>query len=170
MPGRPTIRHGRPTPSDAVRITTCDTDETLAAASRLFNEYRHQYGEPPDGDEQTLRWITEMVESSMLTVYTASLESPTGLAPIGVATGHAIPASLSLGRFWMLRDLYVLPGHRRQGVAAALVDAVRVAARAAGASRVSLVTEHDNQPALGLYRRLGFSPVEGLTSLSLDLT
>ena len=170
MPVDPTIGHGRPTPRDALRITTCDTHETLAAASQLFDEYRQQYGEPPDAAEHTFRWITEMVESNMLTVYTASVESPRNAAPIGVATSHAIPASLSMGRFWMLRDLYVLPGYRRRGVAAALVNEVRVAALAAGATRISLVTEHDNQAALGLYRRLGFSPVEGVKSLSLNLT
>jgi GNAT superfamily N-acetyltransferase len=169
MPVGPTVRHRRRAPRAALRITTCDTDETLAAASHLFNEYRHQYGEAPDADEQTFRWITEMVESNMLTVYTASVESPTDAAPIGLATSHAIPASLSMGRFWMLRDLYVLPGYRRQGVAAALVNEVRAAALSAGATRISLVTEHDNQAALGLYRRLGFNPVEGLKSLSLDL-
>jgi ribosomal protein S18 acetylase RimI-like enzyme len=31
------------------------------------------------------------------------------------------------------------------------------------------VTEPDNLAALGLYRTLGFRPVERLTSLSLDL-
>ena len=52
---------------------------------------------------------------------------------------------------------------------AALVDAVRDAARAAGATRLSLVTEPDNHAALGLYRRLGFVPVHGLATLSLGL-
>ena len=169
MPVGPTIRHERPTPRDILRVTICDTDETLAAASNLFNEYRHQYGEPPDADERALGWITEMVESNMLTVYTASVEAPTDALPIGLATSHATPASLMMGRFWQLRDLYVVPGFRRRGVAAAMVNEVRVAALAAGATRISLVTEHDNQAALGLYRRLGFRPVEGLTSLSLDL-
>jgi ribosomal protein S18 acetylase RimI-like enzyme len=74
-----------------------------------------------------------------------------------------------MGQFWQLRDLYVLPGSRRRGVAAALVGAVREAASAAGATRLALVTESDNRAALGLYRRLGFSPVAGLATLSLDL-
>ena len=78
-------------PRDTLRVTTCDTDETLAAASGLFNQYRHHYGEPPDGDERTLGWLTDMVRSNMLTVYTASVDSPADAPPIGLATGHAMP-------------------------------------------------------------------------------
>lgn len=156
-------------PCDMLRVTTCDTDETLAAASGLFNQYRHSYGEQPDQDERTLGWLTDMVESNMLTVYTASLDSPADTPPIGLATCHAIPASLMMGRFWQLRDLYVIPESRRRGAAAALVSAAREAALEAGATRLSLVTETDNQAALGLYLRLGFLPVEGLASLSLEL-
>ena len=157
-------------PRDTVRITTCDTDETIAAASGVFNQYRHHYGESPDDDGRTLGWLTEMVRSKLLTVYTASVGSPADAPPIGLATGHAIPASLVMGRFWQLRDLYVDPRARRQGAAAALVSAVREAAVAAGATRLSLVTEPDNHAALRLYRGLGFRPVEGLTSLGLDLS
>jgi ribosomal protein S18 acetylase RimI-like enzyme len=110
-----------------------------------------------------------MVRSDMLTVYTASVAAQADAPPVGLATGHAVPASLVRGRFWQLRDLYVTPESRRRGVAAALVSAVRDAAFAAGATRVSLVTEPDNRAALDLYRGLGFRPVEGLVSLSLDL-
>lgn len=160
---------GTPVPGDALRVTTCDTAETLAAASALFNQYRHHYGEQPDGDERALGWLTDMVRSHLLTVYTASAGSTADAPPIGLATGHAVPASLAMGQFWQLRDLYVLPGSRRRGTAAALVGAVREAALAAGATRLSLVTEPDNRAALGLYRSLGFRPVEGLATLSLDL-
>lgn len=155
---------------DTPRVTTCDSDETLAAASGLFNQYRHHYGEPPGADERTFGWLTDMVRSKMLTVYTASADSSAGAPPIGLATAHAIPASLAMGQFWQLRDLYVVPESRRQGTAAALVSAVRAAAFSAGATRLSLATEPENQAALGLYRRLGFRPVEGLVSLSLDLS
>ena len=156
-------------PRDTLRVTTCETDETLAAASVLFNDYRHHYGQPPDGDERTLGWLTDMVRSNLLTVYTASVDPSEDAPPVGLATGHAVPASLVMGRFWQLRDLYVVPGSRRRGAAAALVRAVRDGALAAGATRLSLVTEPDNDAALGLYRSLGFRPVEGLASLSLDL-
>jgi ribosomal protein S18 acetylase RimI-like enzyme len=157
-------------PENPLRVTTCDTEETLAAAGGLFNQYRHHYGQPYDADERSLGWLIDMVQSNMLTVYTASERSRADAPPVGLATVHAIPASLVMGRWWQLRDLYVLPESRRHGVAAALVRAVREAALAAGATRLSLVTESDNLPALGLYGALGFRRVEGLASLSLDLT
>lgn len=158
-------------PTAALRVTTCDTEEALAAAGVLFDAYRHHYGMPPPATgESTVGWLTEMVRSNMLTIFTASATSPAGSPPIGLATSHVIPASLAMRRFWQLRDLFVLSGSRRQGTAAALVGAVRDAALAAGATRLSLVTELDNEAALNLYRRLGFRSVEGLTSLSLDLT
>lgn len=86
----------------------------------------------------------------MLTVYTASVDLSADAPPIGLATSHAIPASLALGESWQLRDLYILPAFGRRGAAAALVGAVREAALAAGATRLSLVTEVDNREALGL--------------------
>lgn len=159
----------RSVPNEALRVVTCETDESLAAASVLFNQYRHLYGQPPDADERTIGWLTDMVQSKMLTIYTAFVDPSEDAPPIGLATSHAVPASLAMGRFWQLRDLYVLPGSRRRGVAAALMSAVREAALAAGAARLSLLTEPDNQAALGLYRDLGFRPIEGLVSLSLDL-
>src|SRR5438309_6086142 len=81
----------RAAPGNILRVRTCDSDETLAAASGLFNEYRHHYGQPPDADERTLGWLIEMVRSNMLTVYTASVDSSVNRAPIGVTTAHPVP-------------------------------------------------------------------------------
>ena len=117
-------------PRDKLRVTMCDTDEWLAAASRLFNQYRHQYGQSPAADERTLGWLTDMVGSNLLTVYTASVNSLADAPPIGLATSHPVPASLVTRQFWQLRDLHVLPESRRQGAAAAMVSAIREAALA----------------------------------------
>jgi ribosomal protein S18 acetylase RimI-like enzyme len=157
--------HGSEGTSDGLAVTICDTDEALAAASGIFNDYRHHYGEPPSEDARALGWLTDMVGSKKLTVYTAA---PADGPPVGFATSHEVPASLTMGRFWQLRDLYVLPEGRRLGVGRALVLAVCAAAREAGAARLSLVTEPDNDGALGLYQALGFEHVEGLVTLSLS--
>lgn len=86
-----------------------------------------------------------------------------------VVAGQTLPASLRLGCSWQLRDLYVVPETRRRGVGRALVQAVRAAASAAGAIRLSVQTEPANAAALQLYRTSGFAPVEGIQILVLDL-
>ena len=77
-----------------------------------------------------------------------------------------MPASLRLGSSWQLRDMYVVPGARRRGVARALVGAVCQAATAAGHPLV-VQTEPSNIAALQLYRTSGFVPVEDIQILAL---
>lgn len=81
----------------------------------------------------------------------------------------SIPASLRLGCFWQLRDLYVVSSARRCGAGRALLDAVHQAAAHAGALRLSVQTEPGNTAALLLYRTKGFVPVEDLCVLALPL-
>ncbi|MFT3872002.1 MAG: GNAT family N-acetyltransferase [Nocardioides sp.] len=140
-----------------------------ACSGQSSNQYRHHYGEPPEADGRAVGWLTEMVRSNALTLYAARVDSVADAPPVGLATSHTIPASLTMGQVWQLRDLYVVPEARHQGAGVALVNAVRHAAIAAGTTRLSLVTEPDNHVALDLYRKLGFKPVEDLASLSRDL-
>ena len=87
----------------------------------------------------------------------------------GLATTAVVPASLRLGCSWQLRDLYVVPGARRRGVARALVGSIRQAATAAGAIRLSVQTESGNIAALQLYRTSEFVPVGDIQILALPL-
>ena len=57
-----------------------------------------------------------------------------------------------------LHKLYVLPDDQRRGRGRALVLAVKAAARARGA-RILRLDVNRNNPAIGFYKRLGFSPV-----------
>ena len=52
-------------------------------------------------------------------------------------------------------DLAVAAAHRRQGVATALIEQVKVIAAARGAWVVFVQTEQDNAPAVALYSKLG---------------
>jgi GNAT superfamily N-acetyltransferase len=88
----------------------------------------------------------------------------------GFITAVAVPASLTLGTAWLVRDLFVARRHRRRGVARALLAETVDAARAAGAYRLSLQTETDNTAALRLYTEAGFRPVTGLELLNLILS
>ena len=128
----------------------------------LFECYRRHYGQP--GDLVEVRdWLKSQLASGGLRGFLAHRDGEPG----GMALVASTPASLRLGHFWQLRDLYVADRHRRQGVGRALLARVRDAAAAEGALRVSLTTEADNIGALTLYRHFGFEPVDGYTSMSL---
>ena len=145
------------------RVTGTDP-AGLRAAAQLFEDYRVHYGERA-APAETLAWLQEQVDAGRLGVFTAALDG----AVVGLATTTMLPASLRLGCFWQVRDLYVLPAARRSGAARALLEQVRREAVAAGALRLALQTETGNAAALELYRSIGFRPVEGLQALVLPL-
>jgi GNAT superfamily N-acetyltransferase len=140
------------------------TGDQLADVAELFDEYRKHYRQAVVPG-QTLAWMRSHIGVGQLNIFAAHAAQNL----VGVATTVSIPASLTLSCFWQLRDLYVMPGARRQGVAGALVGAVRAAAEAAGAIRVSVLTEPGNAAALRLYGANGFLPEEDLCVLSLPL-
>jgi len=138
--------------------------DQLAGVAGVFDQYRRHYGQLVVAG-QTLAWLTEQTRHRRLAIFVAHL----GEDLAGLATTVAAPASLRLGCSWQLRDLYVVPGTRRRGVARALVGAVRQAAADAGAIRLSVQTEPGNIAALQLYRTSGFVPVEDIQTLALPL-
>lgn len=144
---------------------TIPGDDGFESFVELFDRYRVHYGQAPDqGRGRT--WLIDSTTAGPMRAFLARVD--------GVAAGICLiavcPASLALGEFWMVRDIYVDPQSRRTGVARALLDAVRAAAQQRGALRLSLQTEDDNVAALRMYERYGFEPVTGLRHLSLALT
>jgi GNAT superfamily N-acetyltransferase len=148
----------------SVAAVTEPSAAPLAEIAAVFDQYRRHYRSAVVPG-QTLAWLHDQIGPGRMTVFTA--RNGDGLA--GLATTISLPASLRLGCFWQIRDLYVVPGARRQGIGRALIDAVRAAAEAAGAIRLSVQTEPDNAAALQLYGASGFAPVEDLLVLALPL-
>ncbi len=135
--------------------------EWLAA---LFDDYRVHHGESASTAEAS-RWLEENLVHGSLEAFVATDD--------GVLTGFAlvavIPASLRLGRFWQIRDLFVSPSYRHRGIGGKILNVISGAAATSGALRVSLQTESDNETALRLYARHGYSMLEGYQSLFVDL-
>ncbi len=138
--------------------------DAVVELTRLFELYRIHYGQLPDQDA-TRVWIGEMARSGELEFYGAYR----GPRMVGFAAIHRVPASLRLGRFWQLRDLFADPAVRRQGIARRLVETVQQAATDAGALRLTLQTEPDNAAALALYFQCGFTTNADLATLCLDI-
>lgn len=138
---------------------------TFGQVAALFDEYRAHYGRPPS-PQATYDWLHGQLEGYRMTIAAAIRAGQA----CGFITATVMPASLMLGIAWSIRDLYVAPQRRRNGIARALLQHVVDHARAAGAYRVSLQTEAGNTPALRLYTAAGFQAVDGLKLLNLTLT
>ena len=130
----------------------------------IFDQYRNHYGEAGNAS-QAASWLDANLRSGRLDAFVAVENGEF----IGFAITMAVPASLRLGHFWQIRDLFVVEHRRQLGVGGALLAFVRSAAFSAGASRVTLQTEVDNASAVRLYERNGYSIVEGYCSLTLAL-
>jgi GNAT superfamily N-acetyltransferase len=147
-----------------VRAFAAPTGEELAALAEIFDRYRVHYGEQGDA-ARAAGWLDENLGAGRVRAFVAEDEATL----VGFALTMEVPASLRLGRFWQIRDLFVLPTHRRRGVGRALLASVRAAAIEAGALRLVVQTEDDNDPALRLYAASGFEMIEGYRSLLLPI-
>ncbi len=77
--------------------------------------------------------------------------------PVGFACLRLVPHLQGDEPYAELTDIYVDAPFRRHGVARALIAQVEVAARAAGASEVVIITGFDNAGAQGAYRGSGYA-------------
>jgi GNAT superfamily N-acetyltransferase len=123
----------------------------LPQAARLFDAYRCFQGRAPDLDASQ-RFLQLRFDQGDSTVLLAFVE---GVA-VGFAQLYPIHSSVALQRVFILNDLYVDAGHRRLGVATALLDAVEQHARALNACRLSLNVAADNATGQALYAARGW--------------
>ena len=160
-------RNTRPTPANdrvSVRTLGAPTRGELEALAEIFDQYRAHYGEDSD-TFRSASWLDENLGTGRLRVFVAQDDGKL----VGFAITIEVPASLRLAHFWQIRDLFVLPTHRRLGVGRALLASVRAAAIASGALRLVSQTEDDNDPALRLYADSDYTLTKGYCSLMLPL-
>jgi ribosomal protein S18 acetylase RimI-like enzyme len=166
---RAVSRNTHPSPTGAndrvsVRTLAAPTRREIEALAEIFDQYRAHYGEDSDASRSAC-WLGENLSTSGLRVFVAEDNERF----VGFAITMEVPASLRLAHFWQIRDLFVLPTHRRLGVGRALLASVRAAAIASGALRLVLQTEDDNDAALRLYADSGYAMIKGYCSLMLPL-
>ena len=130
----------------------------------LFDGYRRFYDQKSDlaGARAFLLGRMERDESGLF----LALDDEVG---IGFTQLYPSFSSVSMGRLWVLNDLFVAPEFRGRGVATALMERAREFAGSTGASRLELATAVDNLPAQRLYERLGWRRKNGFYDYALDL-
>ena len=72
------------------------------------------------------------------------------------------------GRRGYLHHLAVAPEHRRQGVGRLLVDRCLAGLRSLGLEKCHLFVKADNEPALDVWRRLGWTERTDIRMMSFD--
>jgi GNAT superfamily N-acetyltransferase len=136
----------------------------LDVVTRLFDQYRGFYGQPSD-PALARDFIRERMERDESVILLAWVDD----AAVGFTQLYPAFSSVSASRVWILNDLLVLPEARRMGVARALLSSAAEFARADGALRLELETDHDNASAQALYRAMGWVPYDGTLRFRLPL-
>lgn len=147
-----------------VRQLEAPTEAEITRLADLFDQYRAHYGEAIQAG-RSASWLRHNLRSGRLTAFIAEMQGEL----IGFAVTMDVPASLRLGHYRQIRDLFVAPSRRRLGAARGLLDGIRSSATAVGALRLAVQTEVDNASALRLYEQSGFTPVKGYRALAAPL-
>jgi GNAT superfamily N-acetyltransferase len=132
----------------------------------LFDGYRQFYRQSSD-PARGRSFLAERFEHHESLVLLAADESGEGLGFIQL---YPLFSSVRTVRTYLLNDLFVSAGARRQGVAKALMLAAAEYARALGAASLSLTTQLDNKPAQALYESLGWKRDQEFCEYALALT
>lgn len=75
---------------------------------------------------------------------------------VGMSTGQRVISTAEGGPAVLVEDVVVDPGHRGQGIGRALMEALATWAREQGATRMQLLADTNNAPALAFYDRQGW--------------
>ncbi len=117
----------------------------------LFDGYRQFYGQGSNagGARQFLLERFEHGESVIFLAFD-------GAEPVGFTQLYPSFSSVSMGRIFILNDLFVSETGRRKGVGARLLAAASAYARTLGAIRLGLSTACTNTTAQALYEAQGW--------------
>src|SRR5471030_3450796 len=123
----------------------------IEALSVLFDGYRQFYGRDSDVPAAK-QFLTDRFGNGESVLFIAH----DGSKPIGFTQLYPSFSSVSLGRIYVLNDLFVNELGRRKGVGSKLISASINFAKVVGAIRLGLSTAVTNSAAQALYEAEGW--------------
>jgi len=138
----------------------------LDALVPLFDAYRAFYRRPANPRE-VRDFLGERFRRDDSVIFIGLLRVEDG--PVGFAQLYPVPSSVSLGRAWILNDLFVAPSARGLGLGRALLGAARGHGLETSALYLELMTELSNAAARHLYEAEGWVLDETFAHYELDL-
>jgi ribosomal protein S18 acetylase RimI-like enzyme len=106
--------------------------------------------------EKQTQGLELLLEESRAAVLVAEEDSQI----IGMCTGQLVISTAEGGHSALVEDVVVLPAWQGKGIGRRLVRAVSEWAVQQGASRVQLLADRNNAPALLFYQKIGFTKTE----------
>jgi GNAT superfamily N-acetyltransferase len=86
----------------------------------------------------------------------AALVAERGGAVVGMVTAQLVVSTAEGARSALVEDMVVDEAERGSGVGRALLEAIEAWAARSGATRLQLLADRENAPALGFYGRMGW--------------
>jgi GNAT superfamily N-acetyltransferase len=141
----------------------------IDALSAMFDRYRQFYKRPTDV-AGARAFLAQRFDHGESVVFLAEADRAEGQRElIGFTQLYPSFSSTSMGRVFVLNDLFVAESARRQGVAAALLKAAVDYGKAMGAVRVSLNTDVQNSAAQATYVGQGWVQDTGYYTYTFHL-
>jgi ribosomal protein S18 acetylase RimI-like enzyme len=138
--------------------------DDLDALAPLFDAYRRFYEQPGD-IALASAFLDERLERGDSVIFVAEAEQQL----LGFCQLYPSWCSVAAARIFVLYDLFVDEGVRRDGVGRQLMLAAQAFGRAAGAARLDLSTARTNARAQALYESLGWQRDDVFLTYSLSL-
>ncbi len=142
------------------------TPDDLEPVADLFDQYRQFYRRPSDLPAART-FIGSRLQNGDSIIFVVQAEP--GGALVGFTQLYPLFASLSIGRAYVLNDLFVSPVARGLGLGRHLMERAAAYGRDTGARYLELSTEITNAAAQRLYEKLGWVRETAFYHYSLDL-
>jgi len=131
----------------------------VSLVTDLFDKYRMFYKQPSDITlAQT--FIRDRLENNESIIFVAVVRNDDNETPVGFTQLYPGFSSVRAIKNWILNDLYVDTGFRKQGIGETLIKSAMEFAKKEGAKYVELSTAVDNYTAQSLYTAIGFKKQE----------
>lgn len=150
--------------TDKIQVVHARPDHVDEIAP-MFDAYRCWYGKESDLDGARY-FISQRLALNEAEIFFVRQ----GSTAVGFTQLYPMFSSVSMGRVWILNDLFIDESARRQGVGTILLETAAEFARALGAIRLQLETKPDNAAAQSAYEALGWKQVTEYLNYSLELT
>jgi ribosomal protein S18 acetylase RimI-like enzyme len=125
----------------------------------LFDKYRMFYRQPSD-ITLAQNFIRDRIENNESIIFVAVVKRGDTVIPVGFTQLYPDYSSVRAIKNWILNDLYVDTGFRKQGIGETLIKSAMEFAKKEGAKYVELSTAVDNCNAQSLYTAIGFKKQE----------